>query len=787
MTRHLRNALRVARNWPTFFWSVVVILALGVGANTAVFAGVRAILIDSPAYIDPDALVVFRHVGHFAGAPLAATDIPEVEQLRGLAEVAGCSAPSVPILRSRPSVLAAPIEVTQAFFQLFGVPPLKGRALVASDFEGGQRSAVLSFELWKSMFGGDPDVVGRFVTLGHTRWRIVGIMPRSFQPRCFEIDSPVAWVPHDPAASAVTELGLMLLARRASGFSLAQVNAEYDALARYWASNRGDDRLAGYVLEPVNASRAAAARPGLILLQSIAVLLLLVACTNIAGALLLNASERRSEFALRVSVGATPGQLFRQVLGEMGAVAALGVTLGAALALAVTTSLGSLAAPAVGRVALEFGWRDLLAALALGSVALILFGTVPGVVAGYGSEVRSSGSTSRHTPAHRLRGKLLTLQVGVTIVLLTGATVLLKSYRNAISSPAGFQSEGLLVTEMYLPTTASEASSFREASRSLAASLAAIQVVDEFAFSDASPFGSGGSNLRLEVLTPGEADPVRRSFRVCHVSSNYFSLLHIPVVRGQMFSGDTADLTEVVVNEAFARTLPGEEVLGAVVRTPSTSFRIMGVVGDVSDTWLTTNPTPVLYAPIALAASTTLSVTVRSRRLPEAVAEMRKAIERADPNGPAVAIEPLSQIVGRSEARRRYYLAIAGTFAVVAVLVSALGIFSAVGRVVAFRSKDIAIRVALGASRSEVVRLVLLEGLRPVMVGTGVGIAGGFALVRVLESHPSLHTLLFKVASTDVSTYALPVTVIVANAVLACLAPLGRALRFDPATTFRAE
>ena len=787
MTRNHHSAFRLASTWPVFFWSVVVILALGVGANTAVFAAVRALLLDPPPYRDPDTLVVFRKVDHFAEVPLTASDIPALEQLRGLTHVAACSASAFPMLRSRPSVLAAPIEVTQGFFELLGLQPLIGRALVPSDFHGGQRSAVLSFELWKSMFGGDSDVVGRFVTLGHTRWTVVGVMPQSFQPRCFDIDGPVAWVPHDPTTSTVAESGLMVLARRASGVSLAQVNAEYDALAQYWASSRGDDRLAAHILEPVHASRAAAARPGLMLLQSVAVLLLLVACTNIAGALLLNASERRSEFALRVSLGATPGQLFRQMLGEMGAVAALGVTLGVALALAVTTSLGSLAAPVLAGVALEIGWRDLLAALALGSVALIFFGTIPGLMVAYSRGIGSLASTSRHVSVHRVRAMLLVLQVGVTLVLLTGATVLLRSYRQAMSSPPGFQAEGLLTTEIHLPATDRAASSFQDAIRSLAAALAEIRVVDEFAFSDASPFGSGHSNVRLDVLTPGATDPVKRSFGVCHVSSNYFSLLQIPLVRGRTFSSAPADMTDVVVSEAFARLFRGDEVLGAIVRTPSTSLRIVGVVGDVKGTWLTTGSTPMLYAPIARAASTTVSITARSARPSEAVAEVRKAIVRAEPNGPATAIEPLSQIVWRSEVRRRFYLAIAGTFAVVAVLVSALGIFSAVGRVVASRSREIAIRVALGASRSEVVRHVLLEGLRPVMIGTGVGLAGGCALVRIFASHPFLQTLVFNVASTDLSTYALPVTVVCANALLACLVPFRRALRLDPATTLKAE
>jgi putative ABC transport system permease protein len=274
---------------------------------------------------------------------------------------------------------------------------------------------------------------------------------------------------------------------------------------------------------------------------------------------------------------------------------------------------------------------------------------------------------------------------------------------------------------------------------------------------------------------------------VNHVSSNYFSLLRIPLVRGQVFSSDAADVTDVVVNEAFARTLRGQEVLGAVVRAPSGPFRIVGVVGDVQDTWLTTRSTPLLYAPIARAPSGTVAVTARSRRLPQAAAEMRKAIERIHPEAPPVAVEPLGQIVWRSEVKRRFYLRIAGTFAIVALLVSALGIFSAVGRVVAFRTRDIAIRIALGARRAEVARLVLLEGMRPGLLGVGAGLAGGFALVRIFESHPFVQSLLFKVGSTDLSTYALPVSVALGSAVVACLVPLRRALRLDPAATFRAE
>jgi predicted permease len=775
----------VATRWPLCFWSVVVILALGMGANTAVFTAVRAVLIDPPPYPDPGAVVVFRLADHFVPAPLTTSDISELEQLRGLASVAGCSAPSVPMLGSRPSVLAAPIEVTPAFFELFGLRPLIGRALVATDFQGEQRSAVLSFGLWKSMFGGDPDVVGRFVTLGHARWIVVGVMPQSFQPRCFEIDGPVAWVPHDPATSAVAGLGLMVLARRAPGFSLPQVNAEYDALAQYWADEHGDSRLTAYVVEPADASRAAAARPGLMLVQSVAALLLLVACTNIAAALLLNASERRSEFALRVSLGATPGQLLRQVLGETGAMAAIGVTLGAGLALGVIASLGAMAAPVLSGVALSIGWRDLVAALALGGVALVVFGAFPALAASSCRGIGSSESSSRPPSAHRMRAFLLVLQVSATIVLLTGATVLLRSYRSAMSVPPGFRSEGLLTTDIYLPTTGT-APSFEATRRALDAALAEIPVVDEFAFSDASPFGSGGSNVRLEILTPGEA-AARSSFQMRHVSSNYFSLLRIPVLRGRTFSSDAATLDEAVVSEAFARLWRGKEVLGAIVRTPSRSLQIVGVVGNVKGTWLTVDSSPVLYAPIAHATSPVVSVTSRSRRLPEAVAAMRTAIERVAANGPSVAIEPLDQIVWRSEERRRFYLAIAGAFAVIATMVSALGIFSAVGRVVAVRSRDLAIRVALGARRPEVVRLVLLEGLQPVLIGTVAGLVGGFVLVRVFAVHPFLQTLLFRVASTDLSTYALPVVVVLVNAVLACAVPLRRALGLHPSSPLKAD
>jgi predicted permease len=578
----------------------------------------------------------------------------------------------------------------------------------------------------------------------------------------------------------------MILGRKAPAFSLAQLNAEYDALAQYSANTRGDRRLAAYVVEPVNASRAAAARPGLMLVEAVALLLLLVACTNIAGALLLNASERRPEFAVRMSMGATPGLLLRQILAEMSTVAVVGVLLGAVLAFEVIASLGSMAAPVLPGLPLSLTWRDLLAALLFGGVTLVLFGTVPALAAAYGCSA-SADSASPKRSVYKVRAVLLVCQVGVTIVLLSGATVLLRSYRSAMSSPAGFDSTGLLTTDVYRPNGGSGLPSFQDAVRALDASMAEVRFVDQVTFSDASPFGSGGSNQRLDVLPADGSDAVKRSFRVCHVSSNYFALLHIGIVRGRTFSSDTADLDGVVVNEAFARTLRGIEVLGSVVRTSAGPFQIIGVVADVKSTWLTTASIPTLYAPIALAASPTISVTARSERPSEAAAEMRKAIERTEPDGPPVAIEPLSTIVWRSEAKRRFYLAIAGTFAVVAALVSALGIFSAVGRVVELRSKDFAIRIALGARRLEILRLVLAEGLQPVIIATLAGLLGAVALVRALAIHPFSQALLFNVASTDLSTYSLPVAVVFANAALACLVPIKRALRVDPATTLKAN
>ena len=785
------RAFRFVRRRPLFFWAMVATLALGVGANTAVLAAVRTVLLDPAPWSEPDRVVVFQPVNHFSPtAALYAGDVEALATLTSLSDVAGCTTTRVYLSRDKPSVQVAPMEVTAHFFDLFDTPPLMGRTLAPVDFAAGERVAVLSYDLWRTAFAGDRDIVGRRVNLGHVEAAVVGVMPRRFQPFCWSIEGPIAWIPIAPATGSGAPPRLHVFARLAPGVSLEAADAERAALVNYWSRDYGDDHLEEYLLAPAQATRARELRAGLVLLQSVVVLLLLIASANIAGAFLLNASERQREFALRASLGATPWQIVRLVGSEAAVVALAGAAAGAAVALGLVRFLGSLAAPVVPGVVLTAGWRDALTALGIAAVSLVVFGTISSLAAVRTARVRSSEIYGPSRSVNRLRGALVVVQVSLTVVLLVGGTMFLRSYWNAITSSAGFATDGLLTTDVHLPpaTSATErAAAARRALVTLEAELSAAPAVREVAFGQFTPFG-GGSGVRFDITPAGAVEPIARSFSMRAVSANYFSVLGIPVLQGRPFD-DSDGVAEAVVSETFSALFePGQPLPGTIVALPSGPVRIVGIVGDTKTVWLTVSGRPTLYVPMDFAIGpTSLSIVAQTSNVPAATMAIREAVGRANPGGPPTAVEPLGTIVWRSEQVRRFYVVLTAAFALIGLAVSALGIFGVVGRMVTLRAKDFAVRVALGAGQRRVAGIVLLEAFRPVIVGIAVGAAGGFALARFLEAHPLPFSGWYQVSAGDASTYLFVALVAITTTTLASLTPLRRAMRISPAEVLKGD
>jgi predicted permease len=786
-------ALRVFRHRPGFAAGAALTLALGIGANVAVFSAVRAVLIEAPPYPDAEALVTLLPADHMQGTPFTGADVEALRALPAFSAVAACGAPDVVPLRSKPRVQAVGIQVTPDFFRLFGVAPRLGRLLTAEDFTSGGRNAVISYTMWRTLFAGDPQAIGQTITLNRQSWTVVGVMPQTFLPSCFDVEGAAqAWIPHVAPGIPVQRIGMAIIARLAPGIGIDAAQSQIDTVTSRMAVDTGDGRYQYAYLEPYGASATRELEPGLVLLQAVAGLLLLITCASLANLFLVNTTERHAEFAVRAALGAGRARLARQVLVEAGVVATAGSIAGIALAFATSAWLRSLAAPVLPAER-PFGldYPDLLAALAVGWLTALVFGTVPALVA---ARVGAPGMTHAATQASAsprlggLRSSLVGAQVLCAVLLLTGSGLLIRSYANAMSVPVGFDARGVLTTELHLRegSSAEVARRFRGAIRRVESELAATAGGVPVAFSTSAVF-SGGGSVRWDLRLPGANEYLRRSIHVKYVSHDYFSVLGIPTRRGRAFRPDeNGSAPAAVVSEGFVRQFgQGRDLLGGELRSPALSYAVVGVVGDVRTTWLTQPARPTVYLPIESTSSTSLTIVAHAAKPVAVIPVIRDAVRRVNPDGPSVEVEPLEAIVWRSEERRRFYLVVVSLFAVLSGTVAAVGIYGVVARSTALKARELGIRLALGAHPAGLVRSVVTQGLRPVVVGGLPGLVGAWWTTRLLEATPVFGLQLFQIRAHDPSTFVLVPAGVVTVALVAAWLPARRVSRLDPTVVLR--
>ena len=786
-------ALRVFRRRPGFVAAAVSTLALGIGANVVVFSAVRAVLIDDAPYPDAGSLVTLLPADHMRGTPFAGADVDALSDLPAFSAVAGCGAPDVVPLRSKPRVQAVGIQVTPDFFRLFGVAPRLGRLLTAEDLAPGVRNAVISTRMWRSLFAGDPQVIGKAVTLNQQSWTVVGVMPQQFLPSCFDVGGvPQAWIPYSAAATPMQRSGIAVIARLAPGMGIDAAQSQVETLTARLAVDSGDRRYQHAYLEPYGASASRELEPGLVLLQGVAGLLLLITCASLANLFLVNTTERHAEFAVRAALGAGRARLARQVLMEAGVVATAGSIAGVAIAFATSAWLRSLAAPVMPpERAFRLDYPDLLAALAAGWLTALLFGTVPAVVAaraGAPGMTRSAAHASASPRLGRLRSSLVGAQVLCAVLLLIGSGLLLRSYANVTSVTVGFDAGGVVTTELHLPDGSSDevARRFRDAISRIESELVTTAGALPVAFSSSAVF-SGGGGVRWDLRLPGDNEYLRRSIHVKYVSHDYFSVLGIPMRRGRSFQPDeNGSPSAAVVSEDFVRLFgQGRDLLGGEVRSPSLSYAIVGVAGDVRTTWLTQPARPTVYLPITSEVSTRLTLVARAAKPPAVIPAIRDAVRRVNPDGPSVAVEPLETIVWRSEERRRFYLVLVSLFAALSGAVAAVGIYGVVARSTALKAREFGIRLALGAHPPSLVRRVVVQGLRPVAIGGLIGLVGAWWAIRLLEATPVFGSLLFQMSADDPWTFVLVSAGVLTVALVAAWLPARRVSRVDPTVVLR--
>jgi putative ABC transport system permease protein len=800
----LRYAVRGLIRNPGFATVAVATLALGIGANTAIFSVVRSVLLRRLPYPEPDRLVVIAEHQKIIGDIGVAwpTYLDLRERLRATGPLALYRSNEMTLSGTREPELLRVGEVSAEFFPLLGAAPALGRAFTAADDRpGAPPIVVLSDELWRSRFGGDPRVVGRVVRLDAVPHTIVGVLPRGFGffPRRVELYRPIGLHGADSAwLDRGNHSGARALARLAPGATLAQARSELAGIMRqielqYPVSNSGDTAT----VIPLDQRLFQEVRPALWTLLASVCLVLLIACVNVAHLELARGTARQKELAIRAALGAGRGRIVRQLVTESLAVSAIGGALGVLVASWAIGPLLRLAPSAIPRLS-ETRIDSLILLFALGvSVATgVLFGLAPAISASRPDPQAALTEAGRGSTLGRsrrgFRTALFVSEVALAFVLVIGSGLLIRSLLLTLSVPPGFRPEGLLALDVSLPVAkyTDGAACHRFYERAVG-ELRTLPGVEAAAAVDCPPLGGDcwGSVYTLsDRPIPPRGELPSSAWNVA--APSYFATIGIPLLEGRYFTdADGADAPAVVVvNESFARKWwPRGSALGKRVKQgfpehDNPTYEIVGVVGDVRQDGLDVAPRDEVYIPWAQNPMTSMTLVLRTTVPPMSLAKPAiSAVHKVDPDQSVSHVVPMAELVSESVAGRRFTTTLLGLFGVLALVLASVGIYGVVSFGVAERRREIGIRTALGALPRDVLRMILGGAMRLAAAGMVLGGAAALALSHLLTR------LLFRIGPSDPVTYAAVVVVLSSVVIAACVVPARSALRVDPTIALRQE
>jgi predicted permease len=785
--------VRALRSAPAFTATALLTLALGIGANAAVFSIVRTVLLEPLPFADADRIVRVYHANPAAGIDRGPVSEPDFldwkrtsvlhDAMGGFWHVDGMSGIDLTGV-GNPERLSAAL-VTDGFFQTLGSVPRLGRTLIAADdVPGRNRVAVISHGLWTRRFGADPSIVGRAVTLNKEPFEIVGVMPAAFTypaGRRIDVWIPLSYFGPDQIGRGRGSRFLAVIARVKPGTSEAQFRSEMagiaERLSREYPESAGSTTVD---TAPLRETIVGEVRTPLLVLMAAVGMLLLIACVNIAGLLLARASGRQAELAVRAALGAGRGRIVRQLVTESLALSLLGGALGVVLAVAAVRAFaawGSTDLPRPGAIQVDGFVLAFAAGLSLASG--LIFGVLPALRASTNLEVslRAGSRGSVGGTGQRLRSALVVVEVGLAVVLVAGAALAAKSFVRLLAVDPGFRSANALVVTVSVPSVQHYAATL-EAIRALPGVDAAGSIRD-------LPLQGNGELLRPGIA--GRPSPPDGNLMVQrhHVSVDYFRAMGIPLRAGRTFEpGDRAGSRPVVViNEEYARRAwPGEEAVGKALRFGDTEIPVVGVVADVRQGGLSEPVAPALYVHALQQFRSRMTIVVRTPGNPLRLADdVRRAIWAVNPEQTITDVTTLDAIVGRSVSRPRLLAWLLVVFGTLGLTLGALGIFGVLAFAVSQRRREIGVRVALGASPRSVLRLILTQGMLLAAGGVVLGGAGAIVLTRLMES------VLFGIEPSDPWTLAQVIGVLLGAAALASWLPARRALAIDPATALRCD
>jgi len=768
----LRYAARILWKNPGFTAVVVIALALGIGANTAIFSVVNTVLLRPLPYKDPEQLVMVwedaSRQGYPRDTPAAANFVDWRDQnsvFSGMAAIAEMNFNLTGV--GDPERLKGRL-VSASLFPLLGVEPQLGRVFsAAEDQPGAQRVVVLSHRLWQRRFGGDPAINGKALTLNDESHTVVGIMPARFQ---FPANDDELWVPIAFTAQEAANRNrhyLEVVGRLKPGVTLQQAQAEMTTIgARLQQQYPQSNTDVGVALTSLHEHLVGDIKPALLILLGAVGLVLLIACANVANLLLARAAIRQKEIALRVALGARHWRLLRQFLTESVLLATLGGILGLGIAYAGLLMLGTFIPESISQAReISLDLKVLGFTLAVSLLTGLIFGLAPAIQAlrMNQSETLKEGGRDSVTgrSGKRLRGLLVMAEVAVSLVLLIAAGLLINSFVRLRSIDPGFRVDNLLTMKIDLPEPKYEEFERRRAFYTeLIQRVQSLAGVRSAAVTTNLPLYRQGNSISVSIEGRPDPPPGQQLIVVTRmISPGYFDTMSIPLLAGRQFTDNDSENSPnvVVVSETMARRFwPGEDAIGkriAVgrVRSDADWIQVIGIVKDVRQFELNAEPRPQMYMSYRqfgfFAAE---DLVVKTDVEPASMAAtVRKAVWEIDKNQPVSNIRTMEEILAASIARQRFSMLLLGVFAGVALLLAAVGIYGVMSYSVAQRTHEIGIRMALGAQTGAVLKLAVGYGMKLVIAGVVIGLVAAFMLTRLMS------TLLYGVTPTDPATFAL--------------------------------
>jgi putative ABC transport system permease protein len=808
LLQDLKFAARMLRKNLGFTAVAVLTLALGIGANSAIFSVVKAVLLQPPPYRDPSRLLFLS--GTFlqtkaTGVTISFTRFTQInEQTSVLEGIAAYYGTTLSLVTEREPEAINGARATGNLFSVLGTSPVRGRGFLPEEESPGAADvAIITDGFWHSHFAADEHVLGRFITLDGRPATIVGILPATFRFP-LQFPEPDVWLPRvseptflTPAQVRTGASYLSVIARLRPGVTLARAQTELDTIdARYRAQFPGFVDSSKFATSAVSLqdSLVGTLRPGLAVLLAAVGFVLLIACANVANLLLARATAREREIALRKALGASSSRLVRQLLIESLLLALLGGVVGISLASVVVPAVRAFSPGSVPRLAdARLDASVLLYSLLLCLITGVLFGLVPALQAAgkelHGSLKEGSRGSSEGASRGRLRSLLVVSEMAVALVLMTGAGLLIESFSRLMQINPGFSSANLMTFPLNLPPNHYASPENQTLFyRQLLEHVKSVPGVQAAGVTSYLPLAGGARFVYFcpeGVVCQGIGKDPTTALR--QVSADYFDTVSTPLLKGRVFSArDTASSPMVVVvNQTIAdRYWPGQNPIGKHLANSRDRIprEVVGVVSDVKFTALSAANVEEVYLPLEQAPWPATALIVRSPGNPQSlVSAVRVKIAEIDPNLPITGIATMDSVVGSSVAQPRLIVQFVGVFAGFALLLAAIGIYGVMAYSVSARQQEMGIRMSLGAEPADILKMVVGQGMRLALLGVAIGVAASLALTRLIS------TLLFGVHPTDPLAFSASALALLATALLASYLPARRATRVDPITILRHE